>query len=73
MHMPDMPVYPGTPRWVKVFGAVLIALILLLVLVRLTGIGGRHGPGRHLPSGTVSGEPLPSSAIEDHVSPEGGH
>lgn len=36
---------PGTPRWVKVFVIVALALGLLLVALVLTG----HGPGRHLP------------------------
>lgn len=46
--MANPPVY-RTPRWVKIFGIVVIALILLLVIGKLTGIGGSHGPGRHIP------------------------
>jgi hypothetical protein len=38
----------GTPRWVKVFGGILIAVVLLVVLLKL--IGGEHGPGRHFQS-----------------------
>jgi uncharacterized membrane-anchored protein len=38
----------STPRWVKVFGVVVIALILLLGIMTL---GGGHGPGAHVPSG----------------------
>jgi hypothetical protein len=38
----------GTPRWVKVFGSILIALLLLFLLMHLTGLIGHHGPGRHL-------------------------
>jgi hypothetical protein len=38
---------PGTPRWVKVFGVVLIALILLVAVMSLVG---EHGPGAHMPS-----------------------
>jgi len=37
----------GMPRWVKVFGIVVVALVLLFVVANLTGIGGNHGPGRH--------------------------
>jgi hypothetical protein len=33
----------GTPRWVKVFGIIALALLLLFVILMLTG----HGPGRH--------------------------
>ena len=36
---------PGMPRWVKVFIAVGIVLIALLVVTQLAG--GDHGPGRH--------------------------
>jgi hypothetical protein len=41
--------YPGTPRWVKVLGIIAIVLALLVVTVIVTGVGGPHGPGRHLP------------------------
>jgi hypothetical protein len=50
----DPSAYPGMPRWVKVFGIIAIALVLLVLFVILSGIGGPHGPGRHLPS---SGSP----------------
>ena len=34
---------PGTPRWVKISGIIVIALILLLVILHLTGNGfGNH-------------------------------
>lgn len=35
----------GPPRWVKVFGIIALALVLLLVAMLL--LGGDHGPGRH--------------------------
>ncbi len=38
----------GTPRWVKLSGIVVISLVLLFVALRLTGLGGEHGPNRHL-------------------------
>jgi hypothetical protein len=40
----------GTPRWVKVFGAIALVVIMLFVVVVLVG-GGEHGPGRHTPGG----------------------
>ena len=40
--------YPGAPRWVRISGAVLIALILLAVVGILTG---HHGLSRHMPGG----------------------
>jgi hypothetical protein len=39
---------PGTPRWVIIIGVVVGALIVLFLVLKLTGIGGEHGPGRHL-------------------------
>lgn len=32
-HMADPPPYPGTPRWVKVFGIIVIVVVLLVVIV----------------------------------------
>jgi len=37
---------PGTPRWVKVFGIIVLVAVLLLVGLLLFG-GGAHGPQRH--------------------------
>ena len=34
----------GTPRWVKVFGIVALAVVVLVVILMLMG---GHGPGRH--------------------------
>ena len=62
--MAESPPYPGTPRWVKAFGAALAVLIVLLVLAKAAGVGGRHGPGRHLPSGDRGGEPATGAAGE---------
>lgn len=79
--MTNRPPYPGTPRWVKVFGIVVIVLVLLFVIMKLTGVGGEHGPGRHTPSGG-GGDAPPSSVIEARAPfggnsggtpPEGGH
>ena len=69
--MANRPPYPGTPRWVKVFGIVIIVVILLVVVMMFIS-GGEHGPGRHTPSGDAGGQVPPSSVMEDHVSPEGG-
>jgi hypothetical protein len=48
-------VYPGTPRWVKAFGIVVLVLALLVVGLLVAGVGGQHGPRRHLPSGDPGG------------------
>lgn len=37
----------AAPRWVKVFGVVALAVVLLFVVLLVTGRGGDHGPGRH--------------------------
>ena len=43
---------PGVPRWVKIFGLIALAVVLVLVVVML--LGGEHGPGMH---SSVSGNP----------------
>jgi uncharacterized cupredoxin-like copper-binding protein len=58
----DTGVGPGTPRWVKVFGIIVIILALLVGIIIIIGIGGPHGPGRHMPSG---GFAAPSSGQEN--------
>jgi hypothetical protein len=69
--MADPSPYPGTPRWVKVFGIIVVVLVLLFVVLHLAGVGGRHGPGRHRAPGDTGGEKPPSSVTEDHA-PSGG-
>ena len=60
--MADLDRYPGTPRWVKVFGIFALVLALLFVVLHLTGRGlGHHRSGEHAP--TSSGP----------TSPERGH
>ncbi|MGM0883215.1 MAG: hypothetical protein ACQEXQ_19525 [Bacillota bacterium] len=41
---------PSTPRWVKVAGIIVLVLVLLFVTMKLTGVGGHHGPMRHMQS-----------------------
>jgi hypothetical protein len=59
-HVAELPPYPqpGMPRWVKVFGIIAIALVLLVVVIMLVS-GGEHGPGRHLPGGETPGGHTP--------------
>ena len=52
--MAERPSYPGLPRWVKIFGVIGIAAVLLAAIIIFTGIGGEHGPVRHLPSSSVT-------------------
>jgi hypothetical protein len=57
---------PGMPRWVKIAAIIVGVLILLFVILQLTGIGGEHGPGRHM-SGSA-----PQSALVDGWAPPAG-
>jgi hypothetical protein len=49
--MADLPPYPGTPRWVKVFAIIALVVVLLFVFLMFTRGPGGHGPGRHTGSG----------------------
>ena len=41
--MADLPPYPRTPRWVYVFGMVVLAVLLVFVIAHITGGGlGSH-------------------------------
>lgn len=39
---------PGAPRWVRVCAVVAGAVLVLLLVLKLAGVGGEHGPGRHV-------------------------
>jgi hypothetical protein len=47
----------GTPRWVKVFALVALAVIVLVVVLLIVGKGG-HGPSRHTgpPAGAIAAQ-----------------
>ena len=53
--MAGSPAYPGTPRWVKVLGAVALALTAVFLLVHLAGGGFHHhgAPTDAPPSGDI--------------------
>jgi hypothetical protein len=61
---PESGNYPGTPRWVKAFGIVFLALVVLLVVMIVTGHGGPHSPLRHLRSGGASGQTPPAAGAQ---------
>ena len=70
---PDRESTTGTPRWVKVFGIIALGLVVLFFILRLAGVGGGHGPGRHAASPDAAGGRTPPSGVtEDHAPPEGG-
>lgn len=55
---PDPGTIHTTPRWVKIFGIIALLLALLIVFIVFTGIGGPHGPSRHVPSTDAGGKTL---------------
>lgn len=59
--MTDPPPWPGKPRWVRMSSIIAGALILVVVIVVITS-GGRHGPGRHLPSADDGPAPAKSTS-----------
>jgi hypothetical protein len=46
----DSPPYPGTPRWVRVFGIIALVVIMLFIFLMFTRGPGGHGPDRHVRS-----------------------
>lgn len=72
---------PAMPRWVKVFGIGVGIVILAVVVMVIGGIGGSHGPGRHLPSsGAADSMPAPvttdvpaGGSLDGHAPPMGAH
>lgn len=57
------------PRWVTVTAAVVSAVIVLFVILKIAGVGvgaGDHGPGRHLGGGGAA------TTIAEHTGPPGG-
>lgn len=52
---------PRMPRWVKIAVMVVGLLLLLVLVLRLTGIAGEHGPGMHASTGQL---PLRAVTLE---------
>ncbi len=65
----------GPPLWVKVAGAVGVALVLFLGYMLLAGGGGQPGPEQLTPSGDGSSQTGPADAGNGagHQPPAGGH
>jgi hypothetical protein len=42
---------PKMPVWVKVSLIIAAVLVIAFLVIMLTGLGGEHGPSRHLPGG----------------------
>jgi hypothetical protein len=40
---------PGMPGWLKISLLVLAAIVGVVVVLMLAGVGGEHGPGMHQP------------------------
>lgn len=45
----------------KVSALVALVAALLLVVLMATGLGGKHGPGRHMRSGGTGGHTAPAA------------
>ena len=70
----DHPHRPGAPRWVKVFAAIAVVAIVMVVVMLLAG--GDHGPDRHTsgdPGGPVSTSAVTQSGVGGRQPPPGGH
>ncbi len=50
------------PRWVKVFAIIALVVVVVLVVIMATGVGGEHGPRRHMSSGGADGHAAPAAA-----------
>ena len=56
----------GPTRWVKLFGIIALAVVLLFVIALLND-GGRHGPSRH------TGNEVPPTGVTEHTPPADSH
>ena len=54
--MAEPPPYPGAPRWVKVLATGALAVVLLALIAIATGLGGPHGPQRHMQPAQADGQ-----------------
>ena len=48
-----------TPRWVKVLGLSAVVLVVFAGIAMMTGIGGTHGPWRHMSPSQTQGTVTP--------------
>ena len=55
------PKYAPAPRWVKVSGGFVAAIVVLMAILMLTG----HGPGRHFGAGPSPMNPAAEGASSD--------
>jgi hypothetical protein len=67
---------PGAPRWVKVFAAIALTVVVVIAIMLLVG-GADHGLGRHS-SGGAGGNSASSSTTQaddgaGHRIPPGAH
>lgn len=65
--MADPLAYLGTPRWVKISGIIVIGLVLLVIISIFSGVGGSHGPGRHMSRSDAPSRAADGSAVPEDV------
>ena len=53
---------PKMPRWVKISGIVVLVIVLGFLILKAAGIGGQHGPMRHLGSGATDTQTAPTGS-----------
>lgn len=59
---------PGMPRWVKISLLIVAALVAAFLILKVAGVGGEHGPGRHL---GPAGGGAKISDVSEHRPPPG--
>ena len=57
----EQPSAGGMPRWAKISLIVVGALVALFIVLNLAGLGGEHGPGRHMPGAGSEHRPMDHS------------
>ena len=60
----------GMPPWVKISLIVVGVLIAVFIVLQIAGVGGQHGPRRHMSPGGRSSQ-SPSSDVSEHRPPPG--
>jgi hypothetical protein len=66
---PDNRATYRTPNWVKAFGIIALAVVVLVGIMLLSGI--QHGPGMHMPSGGARANTPSTNLTQEPTSQHG--